>query len=324
MKSNAGNGGSFYHSPDPTGGFQEYRDTPVGVIANDDGNEFANDKELMTADSNPSSPKRDNVYMTWTRFNAADHSPIYFSQSEDGGATWSEPIEISGSNADLPAGRRRVQRRPGLQSGRRAGRHDLRVVRQRERARQRHRAGAERDVPGQRRLQHTGELDVSHQGGRHDLHASGGPAEPERLSEQAVPAAERLPRSRRDDGDQLRRRGRERVRDVGGSPQRHEPELRARRGRRRLGAVRPRHLLRVLHRRRIDVERHGRTSRRGRASARPRSGSRGARSRRTGPASGSRSTTGTTATARRRAATTSPPRRSGTRRRIIRATTTPG
>ena len=101
LKSNAGNGGSFYHSPDPTGGFQEYRDTPVGVIANDDGSEFDNDKELMTADANPSSPKRDNVYITWTRFNAAGHSPIYFSQSTDGAATWSPPIEISGSNASI-------------------------------------------------------------------------------------------------------------------------------------------------------------------------------------------------------------------------------
>jgi hypothetical protein len=101
MKSNAPNGGSFYHSPNPAGGFQEYRDTPAGVIANDDGNEFANDKELMTADSNPSSPKKDNVYMTWTRFNAQNHSPIYFSQSTDGGATWSDPIEISGSNASI-------------------------------------------------------------------------------------------------------------------------------------------------------------------------------------------------------------------------------
>jgi len=101
LKSNAGNGGSFYHSPDPTGGFQEYRDTPVGVIANDDGELFANDKELMTADSWHSSPKRDNVYMTWTRFTADNHSPIYFSQSEDGGATWSAPIEISGSNANI-------------------------------------------------------------------------------------------------------------------------------------------------------------------------------------------------------------------------------
>jgi hypothetical protein len=101
MKSNAPNGGSFYHSPNPAGGFQEYRDTPVGVIANDDGTEFANDKELMTADAWSSSPKKDNVYMTWTRFNAQNHSPIYFSQSTDGGATWSAPIEISGSDANI-------------------------------------------------------------------------------------------------------------------------------------------------------------------------------------------------------------------------------
>ena len=101
MKSNAGNGGSFYHSPDPTGGFQEYRDTPVGVVANDDGTVADNDKELMTADANRSSPKRDNVYITWTRFNDEGHSPIFFSQSTDGGATWSTPIEISGSNASI-------------------------------------------------------------------------------------------------------------------------------------------------------------------------------------------------------------------------------
>jgi hypothetical protein len=100
MKSNAGNGGAFYHSPTP-GPFQEYLDTPVGVVANDDGNVFFNDKELMTADSNSSSPKRDNVYMTWTRFTADNHSPIYFSQSTDGGATWSTPIEISGSNVSI-------------------------------------------------------------------------------------------------------------------------------------------------------------------------------------------------------------------------------
>jgi hypothetical protein len=100
MKSNAPNGGAFYHSPNPAGGFQEYRDTPVGVVANDL-TAFFNDKELMTADSHPSSPKADNVYMTWTRFTLDNHSPIYFSQSTDGGATWSAPIEISGSNPDI-------------------------------------------------------------------------------------------------------------------------------------------------------------------------------------------------------------------------------
>ncbi len=98
MKSNAGNGGAFYHSPNPAGGFQEYRDTPVGVVSND--TTASNDKELMTADSNPSSPKRDNVYMTWTLFTGG-HSPIYFSQSTNGGATWSPRVEISGANAAI-------------------------------------------------------------------------------------------------------------------------------------------------------------------------------------------------------------------------------
>ena len=96
MKSNNPNGGAFYHSPNPAGGFQEYRDLPAGVVAND-AVDF-NDKELMTADAWVSSPKRDNVYMTWTKFNTAGHSPIFFSQSTDGGATWSPGIEISGSN----------------------------------------------------------------------------------------------------------------------------------------------------------------------------------------------------------------------------------
>jgi hypothetical protein len=96
MKSNNPNGGAFYHSPDPAGGFQEYRNTPVGVVANDTVD--FNDKELMTADAWVSSPKRDNVYMTWTKFTADGHSPIYFGQSTDGGATWSTGVEISGAN----------------------------------------------------------------------------------------------------------------------------------------------------------------------------------------------------------------------------------
>ncbi|TMK84413.1 MAG: exo-alpha-sialidase [Actinobacteria bacterium] len=103
-KSNAPIGGAFYHSPlmQP---FQIYRDVPMGVAALDENPNIANDKELMVGDSNPDSPKADNLYMVWTRFNAdtgqgvgAD-SPIFFSQSTDGGATWSTGIEISGSNA---------------------------------------------------------------------------------------------------------------------------------------------------------------------------------------------------------------------------------
>ena len=104
MKSNAGIGGSFYHTPDSTLSFQTYRDTPLGVVALDNDPNIFHDKEFIVADASTSSPKRDNVYATWTRFDfntgagVGSHSPIYFSQSTDGGATWSPGIEISGAN----------------------------------------------------------------------------------------------------------------------------------------------------------------------------------------------------------------------------------
>ncbi len=64
-KSNAPIGGAFYHSP-KSGPFQLYVDNPPGVGAGVGGD-----------------------------------SPIYFSQSTDGGATWSKGIEISGANAAI-------------------------------------------------------------------------------------------------------------------------------------------------------------------------------------------------------------------------------
>lgn len=103
-KSNAGIGGAFYHSPAPLP-FQEYRTAPLGVVANDNNPDIFHDKEFIVADQSESSPKKNYVYGTWTRFNFATgagvgaNSPIYFSQSTDGGATWSPGIEISGSNA---------------------------------------------------------------------------------------------------------------------------------------------------------------------------------------------------------------------------------
>lgn len=103
-KSNNPIGGAFYHSP-KVQSFQEYRDTPLGVVANDNDPNVFHDKEFIVADSNSSSPKADNVYATWTRFNGATgagvggNSPIFFSQSTNGGDTWSPGIEISGSNA---------------------------------------------------------------------------------------------------------------------------------------------------------------------------------------------------------------------------------
>jgi hypothetical protein len=100
-KSNAPIGGSFYHSPFPLA-FQEYRTTPMGQIGSTADPDIANDKELMIADSRPTSPKKGRVYVTWTRFEAngtavGGRSPIVFSQSTDGGANWSPPTIISGA-----------------------------------------------------------------------------------------------------------------------------------------------------------------------------------------------------------------------------------
>jgi hypothetical protein len=102
-KSNAGIGGAFYHTPLP-GPFQTSSTTPLGVVASDNNPDVAHDKEFIVADAGSGSPKKNNVYATWTRFAATGvgvggNSPIYFSQSTNGGATWSPGIEISGANA---------------------------------------------------------------------------------------------------------------------------------------------------------------------------------------------------------------------------------
>jgi hypothetical protein len=78
----------------------------VGAIANGPTAVIVfNDKEWGTADANASSPLKNNVYVTWTRFlflqQSYIESPIFFSRSTDGGLTWSEGKEISGSSAAL-------------------------------------------------------------------------------------------------------------------------------------------------------------------------------------------------------------------------------
>lgn len=104
-KSNAEFGGSLYHTPAPLS-FQEYRTVPLGVIASDNDPNIFHDKEFIVSDDNPGSPKANHVYATWTRFATTNvgvggNGPIYFSQSTDGGASWSPGIEISGSNPAL-------------------------------------------------------------------------------------------------------------------------------------------------------------------------------------------------------------------------------
>ena len=61
------------------------------------------DKEWLTVDNNPSSPFYGRAYLTVSRFLNGLHgsyaeSPIYFAFSDDGGLTWSQPKEISGSS----------------------------------------------------------------------------------------------------------------------------------------------------------------------------------------------------------------------------------
>lgn len=62
-----------------------------------------NDKEWIAVDHNSSSPFRDRVYVSWTRFlfnahnGAYTQSPIFFASSSDGGATFTTPKSISGN-----------------------------------------------------------------------------------------------------------------------------------------------------------------------------------------------------------------------------------
>ena len=142
-KSNAGIHGAYFHSPDASKGFQEYQALPLGIVANDNDPDIVNDKPSIAADSSASSPKHDNVYVSWTRFQREEESrqqadgtrvisPIFFSQSTDGGVTWSERIEISGENPDVCPGECfNDQARSHV---RRPGRHDLRHLLEHRRA----------------------------------------------------------------------------------------------------------------------------------------------------------------------------------------------
>lgn len=62
-----------------------------------------NDKEWIAADWHVTSPYRDRVYVSWTRFifnpqnGAFVQSPIFFAFSQDGGQTFSKPQNISGN-----------------------------------------------------------------------------------------------------------------------------------------------------------------------------------------------------------------------------------
>ena len=76
------------------------------VVADGQGNDeaptqFFNDKEWIVVDDNPASPFYGRTYLTWSGFvsHAAEYaeSAIYEAHSDDGGRTWTDPKEISGS-----------------------------------------------------------------------------------------------------------------------------------------------------------------------------------------------------------------------------------
>jgi hypothetical protein len=88
--------GSFYYN---------WSSRPFTVVEDNSPLVF-HDKNFIAADIYPSSPNRDNVYVTWTvfRFDSSGNyqrSPIFGSMSTDHGIHWSTPQEISGISPTL-------------------------------------------------------------------------------------------------------------------------------------------------------------------------------------------------------------------------------
>ncbi len=109
-KSNSCLKGSALHTPG-SGSCSPSFSPPLSASAipirtNFDNVALSDDKQLMAADTFPTSPFKDNVYVTWTLFDFSCNggycqSPIMFSKSSDGGSTWSTPKEISGENEHI-------------------------------------------------------------------------------------------------------------------------------------------------------------------------------------------------------------------------------
>lgn len=96
-------GGAIQVSRSSDGGQTFERPVTVEVSTSD---AIFEDKPYLVVDTNLGSPFINSVYIVWTRFHfdSSDNyleSPIFFSASRDGGATWSAPLEISGTNRAL-------------------------------------------------------------------------------------------------------------------------------------------------------------------------------------------------------------------------------
>jgi len=96
-------GGAIQVSRSTDGG--QTFETPV-TVEESTSDAIEEDKPYLVVDANRGSPFVNSVYIVWTRFHfdSVDNyleSPIFFAASRDGGATWSAPMEISGTNRSL-------------------------------------------------------------------------------------------------------------------------------------------------------------------------------------------------------------------------------
>ena len=105
------------------------------VDKNSGGQLVFQDKDYIAVDQSSTSPRQNRAYVTWTSFQEffspkkfLARSPIMVSSSDDG-RHWSKGVEISGSSPACGA-TRSVQLQPVLEPDRRAGRQDLRGVRE--------------------------------------------------------------------------------------------------------------------------------------------------------------------------------------------------
>ena len=106
-------------SPEQAKGSFYFNISTVGrryIVAEDNNPAVLHDKNWITADKYPSSPNRDNVYVTWSVFRYSAQcgpqpnpgaelryceSPIFGSMSTDQGHTWSTPELVSGTSDAL-------------------------------------------------------------------------------------------------------------------------------------------------------------------------------------------------------------------------------
>lgn len=80
--------------------------SPVAVVDHENTVEPFEDKPYLVADRAPDSPFRGNLYVAWTRFDVygsaapEDRSHIYFSRSDDQGASFAMPLRVSDEPGD--------------------------------------------------------------------------------------------------------------------------------------------------------------------------------------------------------------------------------